>query len=220
MVEIDKSVFTTPKWLTYALSWVVCLVAWALMASQTVGLNGPDVETYKACGDYGCGYSEFTQFQYLVAILVIVWLALTVMVLVLVFNLMPPPVWEFFGVLMFNVLEFAGFCAAATTCDQHVLDASTKVCSGARNTHASLVFAFFVWVGLCCLNYFTFVEWRDTRFEGIPDHVGDPLKDSFGVTPIGSYGSGKGDNVGGARYTSFVSPPTALSVPASTQTYA
>mmetsp|Transcript_25738 Transcript_25738/g.84731 ORF Transcript_25738/g.84731 Transcript_25738/m.84731 type:complete len:215 (+) Transcript_25738:15-659(+) len=211
--NLDTTAVNAPKFIVLGVSFWLALLAFSCLSNQTQGLYGPDHETYSQCVD-GCGYNMFSEFQYLVGINVIYWLTTMSLMGMTLLRFALQPSQEFLLHVVFSLLIFSGFCAAATACDEHVVDDDTKVCHEAHNALAGVTFSFFLWLGTIVSSYFAWHEWRDTRFDGIPDHISNPVKEAF--FPPGS--GPPGPPPGG--FPSNAYPPAPISVPASTQTYA
>ena len=93
--------------------------------------------------------------------------------------------------------------ASATECNTTIVDPVYPVCKRATAAKASIAFAFFTWLSVCVSMLFTFKEWKDNNYAGIPTTA------NFDFVP------GVTSNSGVQR------PPGASYPPASgTQTYA
>ena len=171
------------------------------MVSQRKGLAGPDAQTLEECGPLGCGYTKFPMFKFLVALFVIYWLFTLFAMAAYLLQKVPPPVTEFLCYTVFNILLFAAFMASATECNTTIVDPVYPVCKRATGAKAAVAFAFMTWLAVCVSMIFTFKEWRDNNYAGIP-------------------GSANFDFVPGVTSNPGASYPPQAATAATTQTYA
>lgn len=211
--EIDSTVVRSPKFLTYAAGWLFALISFASMSSQTDGLygmsddcGGESVETYDGTNidmtTNECGYDNYTEFQFLVAIAVIYWVCATTIMIGHLFKKLPTPFQELVSLGVANLMVFCAFCSSASKCDDEY---DKTVCKDAHHAQAAVVFMFFLWVACSLSVVFSFREWRDVQYEGVPQQFTDALGMESGSLMVSDQG--------------FSSPPPPPTVSASTQTY-
>ena len=69
---------------------------------------------------------------------------------------------------VFNVLILIAFSTSWTECNETIVDPTYPVCKRATGAKASIAFAMFTWLALCVSMMFTWKEWRDQNYEGLP----------------------------------------------------
>ncbi|EEH52411.1 uncharacterized protein MICPUCDRAFT_53157 [Micromonas pusilla CCMP1545] len=138
------------------------------MAGQNKNLAGPDAMTLEECGPYGCGYHKFAVFQFLVVICVTYWLFTMLWMGMYLIQKVPPAGTEFMIYAVFNVLILIAFSTSWTECNETIVDPTYPVCKRATGAKASIAFAMFTWLALCVSMMFTWKEWRDQNYEGLP----------------------------------------------------
>uniref|UniRef100_A0A7S0SJ48 MARVEL domain-containing protein n=1 Tax=Mantoniella antarctica TaxID=81844 RepID=A0A7S0SJ48_9CHLO len=185
--DIDPTATNSPKFRLIAVQCLFALTAFSAMASQHQSLAGPDAQTLELCGPTGCGYSKFPSFKFLVSLFVIYWLFTLFAMAAYLLQKVPPPVTEFLCYTVFNVLLFAAFMASATECNTTIVDPVYPVCKRATAAKASVAFAFMTWLGVCVSMIFTFKEWRDHNYSGIPGSANFDFVPGVTSNPGASY---------------------------------
>lgn len=214
----------TPKALLLAAQTVCAMLVFVCMSNQKAGLYGPNLETCERCNmggvcltergaprGQGCGYTSFSQFQYLCAVGVMWWLGSTALLALNLLGRSPPPMTEFLIYVIFDLFSFSGACAAASTCNDDPIVDDFRVCTGAHNARTSCTFAFVLWGLLSVSCWMTFRDWKSHQYEGLPEPVAFGLQTT--LTPLGGMS-------GFRSHPPHAYPPGhVVSVPASTQTY-
>lgn len=196
--DMDLTVTRSPRFLSYAVGWLFALIAFSCMASQKDGLNGMDSD----CGEDGCGFDSYTEFQYLVAVGVLYWILSSLYMVGYLLKKRTTDFQELVTCALVNLLVFVAFCAGAAKCEDEY---DKTVCDGATNAQAAVVFTFFLWLAATGSCFFIFKDWREDHYEGMPEAFSDAL-------------SAEGGKVGGMG-AGFTPPPPVPTVSASTQTY-
>lgn len=161
----------------YLRSQLLSLTAFTFMARQTEGLAGPELSTLNDCGDEGCGFTSFYQFKGIVGLYGGFWGFTIVLIMLYLIRKFPPPATELAMYSLFTAVMFIFVIMSIVECTAVVLDPSHHVCKKAEFAQASLAFA----SAVIALNVFTCVftwkQWREAKFVGLPKALGKMVKD-------------------------------------------
>jgi len=153
----------------YLRSQLLSLTAFSFMARQTEGLAGPELSTLNDCGYEGCGFSRFYQFKGIVGLYGGFWGFTVILIMLYLIRKLPPPATELAMYSLFTLVMFVFVIMSIVECTAVVLDSSHHVCKNAEFAQASLAFASAVIALNAFTCVFTWKQWREAKFVGLPN---------------------------------------------------
>ena len=146
------------------------------MARQTEGLAGPELSTLNDCGDEGCGFSSFYQFKGIVGVYGGFWGFTVVLIMLYLIRKVPPPGTELALYSLFTLALLGFVIMSVVEWMAVVLDSCRHVCKKAEFAQASLAFASAVIALNVVSCVFTWKQWREAKFVGLPKAFGKLVK--------------------------------------------